>query len=69
MKKHPNNFKSDLLEQIFYVVNKYIMNISQYKKPGKLSLSLLPIMEDITFLTQCMLVVILKMEIRKKILE
>jgi hypothetical protein len=69
MKKHPNNFKLELLEQIFYVVNKYIMNISQYKKPGKLSPSLLRIMEDITFLTQCMLVVILKMEIRKKILE
>jgi hypothetical protein len=45
------------------------MNISQYKKPGKLSPSLLRIMEDITFLTQLMLVVILKMEIRKKILE
>ena len=52
MKKHPNNFKLELLEQIFYVVNKYIINISQYKKPGKLSLSLLRIMEDITFLTQ-----------------
>jgi hypothetical protein len=69
MKKHPNNFKLELLEQIFYVVNKYIMNISQYKKTGKWSPSLLRIMEDITFLTQCMLVVILKMEIRKKILE
>ena len=28
------------------------MNISQYKEPGKLSPSLLRIMEDITFLTQ-----------------
>ena len=28
------------------------MNISQYKKPGKWSPSLLRIMEDITFLTQ-----------------
>jgi hypothetical protein len=52
MKKQPNNFRLELLEQIFYVVNKYIMNISQYKKPGKLSPSLLRIMEDITFLTQ-----------------
>jgi hypothetical protein len=52
MKKQPNNFRLELLEQIFYIVNKYIMNISQYKKPGKLSPSLLHIMEDITFLTQ-----------------
>jgi len=52
MKKQPNNFRLKLLEQIFYVVNKYIMNISQYKKPGKLLPSLLRIMEDITFLTQ-----------------
>jgi hypothetical protein len=28
------------------------MNISQYKKPEKLSPSLLHIMEDITFMTQ-----------------
>ena len=28
------------------------MNISQYRKPGKLSPSLLRIMEDMTFLTQ-----------------
>jgi hypothetical protein len=52
MQKQPNNFRLELLEQIFYVVNKYIMNISQYKKPGKLSPSLFRIMEDITFLTQ-----------------
>ena len=42
----------ELLEQIFYVVNKYIMNISQYKKPRKLSPNLLRFMEDITFLKQ-----------------
>ena len=41
-----------LLEKIFYVVNKYIMNISQSKMPRKLSPNLLRIMEDITFLTQ-----------------
>ena len=29
-----------------------MVNISQYKKPGKLSPSLLRIMEDITFFTQ-----------------
>jgi hypothetical protein len=52
LKKQPNNFRLELLEQIFYVVNKYMMNISQYKKPEKLSPSLLRIMEDITFMTQ-----------------
>ena len=52
MKKQSNNFRLELLEQIFYVVNKYIMNISQSKKPRKLSPNLLRIMEDITFLTQ-----------------
>jgi hypothetical protein len=52
MKKQPNNFRLKFLEQIFYVVDKYIMNISQYKKGGKLSPSLLRIMEDITFLIQ-----------------
>jgi hypothetical protein len=52
MKKQSNNFRLELLEQIFYVVNKYIMNISQSKKPRKLSPNLLGIMEDITFLTQ-----------------
>jgi len=70
MKKQSNNFRLELLEQIFYVVKKYIMNISQYKKPGKLSPSLLHIMEDITFLTQLYAGgYILKMEIRKKILK
>jgi hypothetical protein len=49
MKKQSNNFRLELIEQIFYVVNKYIMNISQSKKPRKLSPSLLCIMEDITF--------------------
>jgi len=49
MKKQSNNFRFELLEQIFYVVKKYIMNISQSKKPRKLSPNLLRLMEDITF--------------------
>ena len=70
MKKQSNNFRLELLEQIFYVVNKYIRNISQSKKSRKLSPNLLRIMEDITFLTQLYAgSYILKMEIRKKILK
>ena len=48
----PNNFRLELLEQIYYVVDKYLMSVSLSKKPGKLTSNLLSSMEDVRFLTQ-----------------
>ena len=48
----PNNFRLELLEQIHYVVDKYLMSVSLSKKPGKLTSNLLSSMEDVRFLTQ-----------------
>lgn len=42
----------ELLEQIYYVVDKYLMSVSLSKKPGKLTSNLLSSMEDVRFLTQ-----------------